>query len=117
MENLFLKKLLCSTSLAACVLLSFISFAAPPLALSGPSQAVAGDTVTLSGARFGAGTSYKVQITIDNHSTDDSVTADANGHLHYQLVTSSAGAYRVFILDADNKLIASSMVIVRAEGE
>lgn len=117
MENLLLKKLFSATALAACLAIPFVSYSASLLTLSGPSQAVAGDTVTLSGAQFDAGTSYKVQIEINNQSTEDLVTADAGGNLHYPLVTSSAGTYRVFILDADNKLVASSMVMVRTEGD
>lgn len=98
--------LLCSTALAA----------APKAVLSGPSQAAAGDIVSISGANFASGETFTVKTVVGKRSSQELVTAASDGSFSYQLVTSSAGTYQLQVRNSRNKVVATSMVQVHPAG-
>lgn len=84
--------------------------------LSGPSQAVAGDSVVLHGKHFTAGNTFTVSIRRGDQLSEELVTADGNGSLQYQLHTAGPGKYQLQVRDSNNKVVASTMVTVHATG-
>lgn len=117
MENLLLNTFLRSALFGTVILFSSLSVAGSALTLSGPSQAVAGDTVLMSGTAFSAAASYTVETIINNQRSHEVVNTDNSGRLQYQLVTTSVGTYQLNVRDSDNNLVATSMVVVRTAGE
>lgn len=116
MENPCSKRRVCATTLCLILLVSANVYAAAKAVLSGPSQAVAGDLVTLNGQHFVAGATFTVKTVVGSRSSQELVTAASDGSISYQLVTSSAGKYQIQIRDSDNQLIATSFVLVHPAG-
>lgn len=116
MENPFSVRRVCATTLCCMLLISSNVIAAAKAMLSGPSQAVAGDLITLNGQHFVAGATFTVKTEVGSYSSQELVTAANDGSLSYQLVTSSAGKYEVQVRDSDNQLIATSFVLVHPAG-
>jgi nitrous oxidase accessory protein NosD len=98
--------------LFCCTLLA----AAPKAVLSGPSQARAGDVVTLNGMHFAAGDTFTVKTLLGKRSSQEPVLAAADGSFSYQLITATAGTYKLQVRDSRNRLIATSVVIVSPAG-
>jgi hypothetical protein len=89
--------------------------AAKPV-LFGPSHAMAGDLVQIHGKHFTAGGSFVVKTTVGKKTTQELLSAGSDGSLSYQLVTASAGNYKLQVRDSSNRLIATSMVLVHPVG-
>lgn len=117
MENLFSIRRICVTTLFSLLLVSTSTVAIAKAVLYGPSQAVAGDLVTMHGLNFKAGTTFTVKTIVGKRSSQELVTASSDGSLSYQLVTASPGKYQLQIRDSRNRLIATSLVIVHPAGD
>ena len=116
MENPCSIRRVCATTLCLTLLISANVWAAAKAVLFGPSQAVAGDLVTLSGQHFVAGATFTVKTMVGSYSSQELVTAASDGRLSYQLVTASAGKYQLQVRDSRNKLVATSVVMVHPAG-
>ena len=116
MNNPFLIRRAGAIILCFMLLFSALAVAVPKAVLSGPSQAVAGDMVTLSGKHFTAGATFTVKTLVGKRSSQEVVTAGSDGSLSYQLVTGNAGTYQLQVRDSRNRLVATSVVMVHPAG-
>ncbi|MCC5450875.1 hypothetical protein LMJ53_03880 [Rheinheimera sp. UJ51] len=112
-SNTFLK----SSIFVTLLLCSSTSLADTALSLSGPSQAIAGDTVVLNGTLFSPGASYTLETVVNNKRSNEVVTAGNDGSLQYQLITSYVGAHHLSVLDSQNNVVATLVVNVHKAGE
>ncbi|MBU1310720.1 MAG: hypothetical protein KKE30_14460 [Gammaproteobacteria bacterium] len=117
MENPCTKQRICAATLCLMLLVTANALAAAKAALSGPSQAVAGDLVTLNGQHFEAGATFTVITIRGSNSSEELVTAANDGSLSYQLVTASPGKYEVRVHDSENQLVVTSFVLVHPAGD
>ncbi len=91
-------------------------YAAIKASISGPSQAQAGETVVLNGMHFSPGATFTVNTQRGDVSSNELVTADADGKLQYQLYTSAPGKYLLKVKSDSGKVVATTMVTVHAVG-
>lgn len=117
MENLLSIRRVCATLLCLSLVFSTSVMAAAKAVLYGPSQAEAGALVTLHGVNFKADTSYTVKTLVGKQSSQELVTAASDGSLSYQLITATAGQYKLQVWDSRNRLLAESMVQVNPAGD
>ena len=117
MEKPCTKQRICVTTLCLMLLVTTNALAAAKAALSGPSQAVAGDLVTLNGQHFEAGATFTVITIRDSKSSEQLVTAANDGSLSYHLVTASPGKYEIRVHDSNNQLVVTSFVLVHPTGD